>query len=117
MPAQYRLVGRRFIAPHLYEDGSIIEFDGEPGVDMEPLNDEAREAVEALYLRKPNVAVKPFEELPRTFSSTLIEPPPPDTTNYGNIADPERGRPGPTERGGDIARAKPRKTPVKLEIQ
>lgn len=105
MTAQYRVLQKSFIAPHMLAAGSIIETDAVPGDHWEPLNAEAEAAMEEWYnwevpgidldgkstgkMVKPNMAKKPAplgEALARP-SVVLISDAPLDTTRIVGIAE------------------------------
>lgn len=46
---QYRVKTRSFFEPYTVEAGAVIEYEGVPGDHLEPLNDEAKAALEAWY--------------------------------------------------------------------
>lgn len=55
MTAQYRVLRAAFIAPHMLKPGMIIETDSPPADHLEPLNDEAKTAMEGYYNKKVEV--------------------------------------------------------------
>lgn len=46
---KYRLLADHFFEPNMVGKGSIVEYDGEPNHQMEPLNDAAEAALEAWF--------------------------------------------------------------------
>lgn len=79
--AAYRVLAEKgFFGPdcHLYKEGDALVFDGEPNEEMEPLNDLARERIEALYQRLDDKARevakangRAFTERPRDIEGAL----------------------------------------------
>lgn len=55
MVAQYRVLRTTFIAPHKLKAGDIIETESPAGDHLEPLNDEAKKAMEVYYTKKVEV--------------------------------------------------------------
>lgn len=49
--AKYKLTQKVFIAPYVYDAGTIVEYKGPPGLAFEPVDDEAK-ALKAEYLKK-----------------------------------------------------------------
>ncbi|TXH12892.1 MAG: hypothetical protein E6R03_12195 [Hyphomicrobiaceae bacterium] len=54
--ARYKALGRAFINDVLVEAGTEIEFDGEPGDNLEPVDDAAHDAVEVARKRRSEKA-------------------------------------------------------------
>jgi hypothetical protein len=46
--AQYKVLERSFINNMAYDEGAIIEFDGEPGDNLEPVDEPAKKAVKTV---------------------------------------------------------------------
>jgi hypothetical protein len=63
---KYKCLEDTFIAPWLIKAGKIIEYDGEPGSHLEPLNDAARKMMDAYYKAKPEARISPMDALPIT---------------------------------------------------
>lgn len=61
---RYQLMQDTFIAPHLIKAGKIIDYDGEPGPHMSPLNEAADAMMAAYYKAKPEASINPVQQLP-----------------------------------------------------
>lgn len=61
--AKYRVVQKSFMYGHTLEPGSEVEYDGEPGDNLEPLNDAAHAAMEKWY-DKDYPEISPFDNKP-----------------------------------------------------
>ena len=56
MAAEYKVKATSFFNDNIVPEGTVIQFDGEPGDNLEPLNDEARAAVAAAAERRAQKA-------------------------------------------------------------
>jgi hypothetical protein len=51
--AQYRVIKKSYIHDRLYEPGEVVEWDGEPGTNLEPLGAEKRPPEPSIFTGKP----------------------------------------------------------------
>lgn len=63
---RYRLGSDAFFAPQLLKAGTVIDWAGEPGPHMVPLNDEAVARMRQYYVDKPGASLNPTEGLQMT---------------------------------------------------
>lgn len=63
---RYKTLQGTFIEPEYVKEGTLIEFDGEPGPHLEPLNEAAREMMNAYFKAHPEATLTPLEQLPAT---------------------------------------------------
>lgn len=103
---KFRVTTRTYIAPDTFEEGAIIDYNGPPGINFEPLDAEAEAAQEQFFKDNPQARTgrSPTDELPMTASATLIEP-----GKNGPVASPvpsdplpEAAQPGPGELDGKV---------------
>ena len=83
--AKYRLNQTAWINETLLEPGTEIDFDGQPGPHMEPLDDEAREALAAYYEANPGATLDLIGSLPIA-PVTPHRAAPTDDTNWERLA-------------------------------
>lgn len=62
-PPLYKLTEPAFIGGWYLKANTVIEFDGEPGSHMEPMNESAKTMLDAYYKAKPEARVMPVEAL------------------------------------------------------
>jgi len=67
---RYKTLQATFLAPNLIPEGKIIEFDGEPGPHLEPLNEAAQVMMDNYYKAKPEARVTAVEQLPMTMGAS-----------------------------------------------
>lgn len=67
MVAKYRVLQPAFIQPHFLKPGMIIETESPPADHLEPLNEEAEEAMEAYYKKEVKVLDPDTGEVKRIF--------------------------------------------------
>lgn len=106
---QYRLTGAHFFAPTLVPADTIINFDGPPTREMEPLNQEAEDRLEEYYAKNPQAAHHAVEDLSKTVGDPTAEVEivaNPDANNEPVLTIGEaavtKAKPGPTELGGSV---------------
>lgn len=106
---QYRLSANHFFAPNLIKSGTIINYDGSPTRDMEPLNDEAEARLEEYFAKNPQAAHHIVDDLANTVGDPNAEVeiealPDPKAEEVLSIAEAQltRPAPGPTEKGGKV---------------
>lgn len=61
--AQYRVLSLSHIHNNLWPEGSVIEYDGEPGSALEPINEAAEKAKAAALKKRGLEFVKPESEV------------------------------------------------------
>lgn len=107
--ALYRLLTAAFIAPNRYAEGTIVNFTGVPGPHMEPLDDDARKALAAYYKKNPDATLNPLGSFGASApgdaatAEVVTAAPAPAVVDLGNLANPGKAAPGPTEVLGKIA--------------
>lgn len=106
---QYRLNSNHFFAPNLLKEGTVINYDGQPTPQMEPLNEEAEDRLAEYYKKNPNAAINVVDALPDTVGDAnaqvqVVSDPTPDTSPVLTIAEATtaKAKPGPTEVGGTV---------------
>lgn len=119
---RYKTLANCFIAPYYVKAGSVIEFTGEPGDQLEPLNDEAQAAMDAWYTKEftyiddktglektvqPNIGKRPATvEAGEIHAFALVaDPPKDDPKDILGLAEAlaQRGTPaGEAQPGGAI---------------
>lgn len=113
--AQYKTNQKTFIAPHLLDEGVVFTIDKNwvPGPHVEPMDDEAKEAYEAMEKAREAaghapVTLHPAEALPSTVSSIDTPAAPAAPTLDLSLAEAAAGKgsPGPSDKGGSIAEKK-----------
>lgn len=101
----YRVLQKTFIEPNLYEQGSVISYSGPPGPHLVPVDDEAKAKTRAWAEENPGVSLRPFDQLPLTMENvpqaSLVSAPGrlAQEVAMGNLAQPGKAVPGPTEGG------------------
>jgi hypothetical protein len=65
-PPRYKCLQETFIAPWLLKEGTVIDYDGEPGPHLEPMNEAAEAMMAAYYKAKPEASLNPTDALPIT---------------------------------------------------
>lgn len=91
MTARYTLNTKTFIAPLLLEAGTVIEYDGEPGPHMDPMNDEANTALDAYFTKKPEARLTPEEHVEQAAPTLAVVSAPSDAdapAGIVSLADP-----------------------------
>lgn len=73
MAAQYKTKSPAFINDTMVAEGTVIEFLGEPGDNLEPMNDEARAAVEAAAAKRAAKAAAIKSALSGTLDGATAE--------------------------------------------
>lgn len=108
---RFRLKRDTFIAPRLFKAGTVIEYDGPLGEQFQPLDKEGEKALAAYYEEHPS-ARRPFTENLRTkggkpgefkapTAEVVEEPPAEPVEKAGNLAQPGKAAPGPSD-GGEV---------------
>lgn len=97
--AIYRTLQPCFIAPQHYPAEAVIHYNGPPGPHLEPIDDEAKAAMEVYWAENPHASLNPVEGLDKTMqaepiTSSLIRGPLPSGEMAGNLAVP-----GPRQQG------------------
>jgi hypothetical protein len=71
---KYKVLQPTFFEPIMVKTGSIVEYDGEPGPHLEPLNQAAREMLYKYYKAKPGASLQPTEALAMTVDGKPLPP-------------------------------------------
>ena len=84
---------KTFIAPHLLDAGTLINYNGPPGPHLDPVDDEAKNATFKYYQDNPHARIGPIEALP-VYGVEVLAPPviPPSAIDVGIL-----GNPGPAQ--------------------
>lgn len=101
---QWKITSRTFLAPHTFEAGSIVEYDGPISMTMEPVDAEAKEKWDVWAKENPLKAAgqRPFDELEIVApTATLVAEPPPDKepVTAPQLGAPQKAAPGPSDGG------------------
>jgi hypothetical protein len=70
----YEVLSGTFIAPQYIKAGKIIEYNGEPGPHLRPMNTKAAEIMEAYYAAKPEALLVPTDMGPPLIPGTSRTP-------------------------------------------
>lgn len=81
MAPRYKLLSKHFFAPDLVAAGTVIEYDGEPNVDMLPINPEAEEKMNAYREAKPYAFITVEKKLEMAAPTLTIVSPPESNAN------------------------------------
>lgn len=73
--ARYRVLQPTFIAPTLYKEGAIIDYDGAPGPHLLPMDQEAYDATDTYIRENPHALINPTEGLSRTVGGDAYDRP------------------------------------------
>lgn len=71
IPPRYKCLQETFIAPFLLKEGTLIDYDGEPGPHLQPMNESAVAMMTAYYKAKPEASINPVAALPITPGAAL----------------------------------------------
>jgi hypothetical protein len=90
---RYRLLTATFIAPKLYEAGTVIDYEGPFGPHFDPLDDSGMEARESYYKNNPDAGIVPLDLLPRTVgeANAIVQSPQPTVVSSPDAED-RRGK-------------------------
>jgi hypothetical protein len=102
---KFRLKSKAFIAPTLFPEGAVIDYDGPLGINFEAVDEEGEELLRQWYEKNPHagnpIDALPIRVAPPMAEATMVEaPPPPVEKSITTLANPGRARPGPTELSG-----------------
>lgn len=71
-PPLYKCLQETFMAPFLLKEGTLIEYDGEPGPHLQPMNAPAEAMMAAYYKAKPEASINPVAALPITPGAAVM---------------------------------------------